>query len=92
MFQYALKKALGYAKARNWREMNTMIRPFSQLRALVILLVWDEFEDDFQSREELIVECWRTRPAFPADECSEPRLTQWVNRLDFNIRLINQVA
>ncbi len=34
---------------------------------------------------------WRYRPSFPADQCAEPRLVQWCNRLDFNVHLIDTV-
>lgn len=91
VFQYIIRKTLGYLKGRQWKEAGIAIRPFSQLRPLVILIAWDEFEDDFFAREELIVHLWRNRPAFPPDSCSEPRLTQWCNRLDFNVKLINSV-
>jgi hypothetical protein len=91
VFEYAIRKALGYLKARNWKEAAVAIRPFSQLRPAVVLMAWDEFADDFAARDELITHLWRNRPAFPSDPCAEVRLTQWCNRLEFNVRLINAV-
>lgn len=40
VLQYIIKKALGYLKGRNWHDANIAIRPFSELRPLVILLAW----------------------------------------------------
>jgi hypothetical protein len=91
MLEYVIRRALGFCKGRNWKHVAEMIRPFNQLRPLVLLLAWDEFADDFSGREELVVNLWREQPAFPNDPCSEPRLTQWCNRLDFNVQLINIV-
>lgn len=89
VLEFPVRKALGYCKLRQWAEASVVVRPFNQLRPLIILIAWDEFEDDFFAREELITHLWRNRPDYPTDPCSEPRLVQWCNRLDFNVQLIS---
>jgi hypothetical protein len=41
IFQFPLKRALALIKAKRWEAAEVILRPFSPLRPLVILIAWD---------------------------------------------------
>jgi len=42
VLEFPIRKALGHCKLRQWAEASVVVRPFNQLRPLVVLIAWDE--------------------------------------------------
>jgi len=89
IFQFPLKMGLKYIKNREWDKVELVLLPFNQLRPLIVLVAWDEFDNKYRFRKELIDHLWRNQEEEAKAQCSEPRLTRWCDRLMFHVDMVS---
>ena len=67
---YVLKESIRYVKARKFDIAVIFLHPLNNLKLMLILFVWDYFENDINSRKEILEIFWQSYLKFKENQHS----------------------
>jgi hypothetical protein len=56
--EYVLTKAIDLILNKDFESCHILLQPFERLKPLILLMTWDKFENDIDSRKKLIKLLW----------------------------------